>query len=206
MLRTIFDIRQSFLPIDTISQEMTPPFGRPADSESPNVYNKHHASTGRHERSRPMEHTAYIHHAMKLAVDNVKNRRGKPYGAVVVQNGKVIGSGTNDVLALHDPTAHAEIQAIRHACEELKSDRLDHAVLYASGEPCPMCLAAMYWAGVREVYYGYTAEEAAEYGFDARPITDELSLPAANRALKARLLPPSEEEPNPFEAWNRMPQ
>lgn len=151
-----------------------------------------------------MEATSLMHTAVKLAVDNVRNRRGKPFGAVVVLDGKIIGSGTNDVLALHDPTAHAEIQAIRHACAELQSDRLDHAVVYASGEPCPMCLSAMYWAGIREVCYAYSAEEAAEYGFDSRPIMAELALPPAGRALKSRRLAPSREEDNPYAVWKRQ--
>jgi guanine deaminase len=151
-----------------------------------------------------MNHLTNMLHAVKLAVHNVENRRGKPYGAVIVKDGKAIGSGTNDVLATLDPTAHAEIQAVRHACRELQTDRLDGAVLYVSAEPCAMCLAAMYWAGIREVYYGYSAEEAAAFGFDYRMISKEMALPASQRAVMITRLPPADDEANPFEVWRHL--
>ncbi|MGK9983419.1 nucleoside deaminase, partial [Salmonella enterica subsp. enterica] len=91
-------------------------------------------------------------------------KQGKPFGAVIVKDGQIVATGVNDVLATHDPTAHAEMQAIREASRLLGKTDLSDCHLYASGEPCPMCLGAIYWSQIKDVYYAYSGEEAAEVG------------------------------------------
>jgi tRNA(Arg) A34 adenosine deaminase TadA len=117
-------------------------------------------------------------------------RRGKggPFGAVVVRNGKVVGRGFNQVTAANDPTAHAEIVAIRAACQRLKTFQLDDCDLYTSCEPCPMCLSAIYWARLRRVFYGNTRQDAARIAFDDDFIYREVALPIRKRALKMKQL------------------
>lgn len=107
-----------------------------------------------------------MHQAIQLAVENVRSGRGGPFAALVVRDGKVIASGTNQVAAMNDPTAHAEVMAIRQACAALGSFQLTDCDIYTTSEPCPMCLGAIYWARPARVYYGATAGDAAEAGFD----------------------------------------
>src|SRR5690625_4773038 len=102
--------------------------------------------------------TAFMQEAIDLACNNVTENKASPYGAVVVKNGKVIGRGTNDVVVNHDPTAHAEIQAIRAACEYLQSTDLSGCEIYASGEPCIMCVSAIYQSRAKIIYYGYARD------------------------------------------------
>ncbi len=120
--------------------------------------------------------------AIALATDNVRNGGG-PFGAIVVQNGQIIGSGVNRVTANCDPTAHAEILAIREAGAFLHTHRLTDCVLFASSEPCPMCLAAIYWAHIATVYYGNSKEQAQEIGFDDSLIYQQLNIPAEKRSI-----------------------
>ena len=122
--------------------------------------------------------------AIALSIDNVKQNKGGPFGAVVVKGGKIIATGANCVTSQNDPTAHAEVTAIRNACKELKSFQLDDCEIYTSCEPCPMCLGAIYWARPKAVYYGNTKADAAEIDFDDQFIYDELELPLSNRNLK----------------------
>ena len=103
--------------------------------------------------------------ADELAADNLTTNVGGPFGAVVVRDGRVVGQGSNHVLAWHDPTAHAEVTAIRDACRNLGTHDLSGCELYTSCYPCPMCLSAIIWANIRKVYYGNTKEDAAEIGF-----------------------------------------
>ncbi|MGH9773756.1 MAG: nucleoside deaminase [Candidatus Acidiferrales bacterium] len=121
--------------------------------------------------------------AIELAVANVQSGRGGPFAAVVVKDGKVIAEGTNIVTSTNDPTAHAEITAIRAACKALGHFELSGCEIYTSCEPCPMCLGAIYWARPARVYFGGTAEDAAEIGFDDSVIYRELKLPREKRRI-----------------------
>lgn len=141
---------------------------------------------------------------LALALDNVRAGRGGPFAALVVKGEEVLGRGTNLVTATNDPTAHAEILAIRAACRHLGAFRLDGCEVYTSSEPCPMCLAAMYWARVRGYYYGNSRVEAARIGFDDASIYDELGRPPEERLVPgSRLL--AEEAVKVFDEWERSP-
>lgn len=107
----------------------------------------------------------YMKMAKDLANDNLKTNAGGPFGACIVKDGKIIGRGSNHVLANNDPTAHAEVMAIRDACKNINSYDLSDCELYASCYPCPMCLSAIIWANIKKVYYGNTKEDAADIGF-----------------------------------------
>ena len=107
----------------------------------------------------------YMEIAKELANDNLKTNAGGPFGACIVKDGKIIGKGSNHVLANNDPTAHAEVMAIRDACKNINSYDLSDCELYTSCYPCPMCLSAIIWANIKKVYYGNTKEDAADIGF-----------------------------------------
>ncbi|MBR3002277.1 MAG: nucleoside deaminase [Clostridia bacterium] len=107
----------------------------------------------------------YMKIAKELSEENLKTNVGGPFGACIVKNGKVIGKGSNHVLSNNDPTAHAEIMAIRDACKTINSYDLSECELYTSCYPCPMCLSAIIWANIKKVYYGNTKEDAADIGF-----------------------------------------
>lgn len=130
----------------------------------------------------------FMERAIALAEENVRAGRGGPFGAVVVRNGEVIGEGANEVTSRNDPTAHAEITAIRAACTRLGTFSLAGCEIYASCEPCPMCLAAIYWARLDRVYYANTRQDAARVGFDDARFYDELALPPTGRAVPAERL------------------
>lgn len=129
------------------------------------------------------ENEAFMREAIRLAIHNVRSGAGGPFGALVVRAGDVVGRGANRVVAGHDPTAHAEVAAIRDACARLGTHRLDGCDLYASCEPCPMCLGAAYWARVDRLFHAATRHDAAEAGFDDERILSELGLPAERRSL-----------------------
>ncbi|MFD0682222.1 MULTISPECIES: nucleoside deaminase [unclassified Paenibacillus] len=132
-----------------------------------------------------MKHTeTFIQRAVDIAYENTKHHHGKPFGAVIVRGGKIIAEGVNEVLALHDPTAHAEMQAIRKASELLQTSDLSDCELYASGEPCPMCMGAIYWSKFKEVYHAFTEEEAARIGMSTRYVYEQLALPSEERDIK----------------------
>lgn len=122
--------------------------------------------------------------AIALSLDNVRSGRGGPFGAVIVRSGEVVGRGVNSVVAGNDPTAHAEILAIRAACQALGSFELRDCEMYASCEPCPMCLAAIYWARLKRYYYANTREDAARAGFDDSRIYDEIARTAELRTVQ----------------------
>lgn len=126
----------------------------------------------------------FMRKAIELSIQNVTQNKGGPFGAVVVKNGAIIATGANCVTSDNDPTAHAEVTAIRNACKVLGSFQLDDCEIYTSCEPCPMCLGAIYWARPKAVYYGNTKADAAEIDFDDQFIYDELDLPLADRKLK----------------------
>lgn len=107
----------------------------------------------------------YMQIAKELSEENLKTSKGGPFGACVVKNGKIIGKGSNQVLSNNDPTAHAEIMAIRDACKNINSYDLKGCELYTSCYPCPMCLSAIIWSNIKKVYYGNTKEDAADIGF-----------------------------------------
>jgi guanine deaminase len=128
-------------------------------------------------------HARFMRRAIALARRGMTAREGGPFGAVVVRGGVIVGEGWNRVVASRDPTAHGEIVAIRAACRRLATFRLAGAALYTTGEPCPMCLAAAYWARVDRIFYGFTIGDAARVGFDDRVFYRELAKPAGRRSV-----------------------
>jgi guanine deaminase len=125
----------------------------------------------------------FLNEAFKEAFYSVRNNIGGPFGAVVVLDGKIIGKGGNRVSSSNDPTAHAEIVAIRDACRNIENFDLTGAEIYATCEPCPMCLSAIYWANIHSVHYCLTRLEAASIGFKDNHIYEELSLLPAQRSI-----------------------
>lgn len=122
--------------------------------------------------------------AIALSKESVE-RGGGPFGAVIVRDGKILAKASNSVTLLNDPTAHAEVSAIRAACSSLGVFDLQGAEIYTSCEPCPMCLGAIYWAGISKIYYGNTKKDAAGIGFDDSFIYDEIALAPADRKVPA---------------------
>lgn len=121
--------------------------------------------------------------AIELSIENVRSGKGGPFGAIVVKNGQIIATGANSVTANNDPTAHAEIVAIRNACAALGSFQLTDCELYTSCEPCPMCLGAIYWARPKVVYYANSARDAAAIDFDDSFIYEQIALPHEQRSI-----------------------
>lgn len=136
------------------------------------------------------EHEMFMEQAVTKAIKGVINNEGGPFGCIVIKDGKIIGKGNNKVTSLNDPTAHAEIVAIREACKTLNSFQLDDCIIYTSCEPCPMCLGAIYWARPKKVYYGCNKDDAAKIGFDDSFIYKELDIEMDKRTI-------------PFEQINR---
>lgn len=137
--------------------------------------------------------------AIRLALENVNNGGG-PFGAVIVKDGKIIATGVNRVTANNDPTAHAEVCAIRSACQALDTFVLEGCDIYSTCEPCPMCLGAIYWAHIDRLYYACNKYDAADAGFDDSFIYKELALTKDERRLKTKILIP-EEAKRIFEEW-----
>lgn len=146
----------------------------------------------------------FLRRAIQLATENVTSGKGGPFGAVIVRDGKIVGEGANTVTATHDPTAHAEVNAIRAAAKSLGSFTLAGCELYTSCEPCPMCLAACYWARLDAVYYGARAADAARAGFDDAFLYDELRKDHAARSLPSTQLLGDEAWAS-FAAWLASP-
>ena len=142
--------------------------------------------------------------AIRLSVRAMRRGQGGPFGAVVVRGGKVVGRGWNQVTSANDPTAHAEIVAIRAACRRLKTFRLNDCDLYTSCEPCPMCLSAIYWARLRNVFYGNTRKDAAKIDFDDDFLYREVVLPIGKRKLVMKQLL-HREALAAFAEWRRKP-
>ncbi len=128
----------------------------------------------------------FMRAAIRLARDKMRRGAGGPFGAVVVRRGKIVGRGWNRVTSANDPTAHAEVMAIRDACRRLKTFRLDGCELYASCEPCPMCLAAIYWARIGKIFYAGARRDAAAAGFDDEVIGRDLARPISRRKVLLR--------------------
>jgi tRNA(Arg) A34 adenosine deaminase TadA len=142
--------------------------------------------------------------AIQLALENVRTRKGRPFGAVLVKDGQVIATGVNTVLSSHDPTAHAEIEAIRAAARTQQNSRFDGHVMYASGHPCPMCLAAMYLAGIRQVYYAYSNEDGEPFGLSTKHLYAELAKPISAQVMQLEYRPLRLPELDLYEAWGEM--
>jgi guanine deaminase len=128
---------------------------------------------------------AFMRRAIELGRRGMDAGDGGPFGAVIVKDGSIVGEGWNRVLAANDPTAHGEVVAIRDACSRAKSFSLSGCELYTSGEPCPMCLAAVYWARIDRLYFGFSVDDAAGIGFDDRSIFNELTKAADQRMVPA---------------------
>lgn len=128
------------------------------------------------------EDAKFMQQAIDLSIANVANGGG-PFGAVIVRDGEVIATGTNRVTANCDPTAHAEVSAIRAACAKLGDFKLSGCTIYSSCEPCPMCLSALYWAGVERIFYGNTKQDAKEIDFDDSFIYDQIALDYSERSI-----------------------
>jgi tRNA(Arg) A34 adenosine deaminase TadA len=147
---------------------------------------------------------AFMARAIQLAIENVRSGRGGPFGAVVVKDGSVITEAANQVTATNDPTAHAEVLAIRQACQKLGFFELKGCELYTSCEPCPMCLGAIYWARTDKVYFGSFAADAAKVGFDDSAIYAEITQPHAEREIPMIQMM-REEALAAFRAWEENP-
>jgi guanine deaminase len=142
--------------------------------------------------------------AIDLSIESVQSGRGGPFGAVIVRDGRIIAEGANEVTRTNDPTAHAEVLAIRRACEKLGSFELKDSELYTSCEPCPMCLGAIYWARLSRIYFASTAEDAAKAGFDDSFIYSELKQPHSGRHIPTIQMM-REEALAGFRAWAERP-
>ena len=130
----------------------------------------------------------FMREAIRLSRQKMRANQGGPFGAIIVRDGKIVARGWNRVLATNDPTAHAEISAIRGACKKLKRFHLHDCELYTSCEPCPMCLGAVYWARLKTVYYANTRKDAAGIQFDDSLIYDEVRLPLRHRKIPMKPL------------------
>lgn len=148
------------------------------------------------------EQEHYMKESVRTAREGMEKGEGGPFGAIVVRNGEIIGRSSNRVFSTKDPTAHAEIEAIREASKHLQNAELTGCEIYSLGEPCPMCLAAIYWAKIEKVYYANTKEEAARVGFDDSFIYKELSLSPAERSVSMKHFP-RDEAREVFKDWDK---
>jgi guanine deaminase len=149
-------------------------------------------------------HDPFMARAIQLSLENVHSDRGGPFGAVVVKDGNIIAEAANQVIFTNDPTAHAEILAIRAACKTLGVFNLQACEIYASCEPCPMCLGAIYWSRLSRIYFANTDADAAKIGFDDASIYHEIAQPHAQR--KTPMIQMMHEEAlQAFRAWENKP-
>jgi tRNA(Arg) A34 adenosine deaminase TadA len=130
----------------------------------------------------------FMREAIRISIQKMRTNHGGPFGAVVVKHGKIVGRGWNRVTSTNDPTAHAEIMAIRQACWRLKTFHLEECDIYTSCEPCPMCLSAIYWARIKRVFYANTHKDAARIGFDDDFIYREIRRPVSRRKIPMKQL------------------
>lgn len=155
-----------------------------------------------------MDRNQFMRAAIALAEKNVAEGTGGPFGAVIVRDGQIIGEGTNRVTSANDPTAHAEVVAIRNACEKLGTYSLAGSEVYTSCEPCPMCLSAIYWARLDRIFYGNTKADAAEIDFDDALLYTEIPKPITERIIPTQQML-HEESIRAFNAWavseNKIP-
>ncbi len=146
----------------------------------------------------------FMRRAIALATENILSARGGPFGAIIVRDGQIIAEAANSVTATNDPTAHAEVNAIRLACGRLSSFSLEGCDIYSSCEPCPMCLAAIYWARIGAIYFGNSAQAAAQADFRDASLYRELALPRENRSIPSTQLLAHEAFAS-FQAWQDSP-
>ena len=146
----------------------------------------------------------FMARAIQLSLEGVQSGHGGPFGAVIVRSGDIIAEGVNQVTSTNDPTAHAEMQAIRQACRKLGTFELKNCELYSSCEPCPMCLGAIYWARLSRIYFANTAQDAADIGFDDSFIYGELNQLHSERQIPAIQMM-REEGLAAFRAWVNKP-
>ena len=145
----------------------------------------------------------FMKEAVDEALKGIRNNEGGPFGCVIVKDGKIVGRGHNRVTSTNDPTAHAEVTAIRDACKNLGSFQLEGCIVYTSCEPCPMCLGAIYWARPEKVYYGSNQNDAANIGFDDAFIYEEIPLPYNQRSIPFEQLA-RDIAIEPFNEWDTM--
>jgi tRNA(Arg) A34 adenosine deaminase TadA len=146
----------------------------------------------------------YLLESIRLAMDNVRQRKTWPFGVVIARNGEVIATAVNEVEALCDPSAHAEMQAVRAAAKSLNSTDLSGCTVYASGYPCPMCLTAMYLAGVKQVFFAYSNEDGVPYDLSAERGYIEIGRPLDRREMKLEGLRVRDAGEDLYEAWKRV--
>jgi guanine deaminase len=146
----------------------------------------------------------FMARAIQLSIENVHSGRGGPFGAVVVKDGNIVAEGSNQVTSTNDPTAHAEILAIRAACAKLGVFELHSCEIYTSCEPCPMCLGAIYWARLSRIFFANAASDASSIGFDDSSIYREIPLPLAQRAIPMIQMM-REQALAAFQAWQEKP-
>lgn len=151
-----------------------------------------------------MREEIFMKMEVDIALENVLTNRGGPFGAVIVRNGHLISIGRNQVTAKNDPTAHAEVEAIRAACKYLNRYQLTGCELYTSCEPCPMCLGAIYWARLKSIYYAGTSQDAAQAGFEDQYIYHQFTLPKQKRSIPMIHIP-TDNTYEPFNAWIHQP-
>ena len=143
----------------------------------------------------------FLDRAIELSKEHMMKDDGGPFGAIIVKDDKIIGEGWNCVTSHNDPTAHAEVQAIRKACGEISSFQLSNCEIYTSCEPCPMCLASIYWARLDRIFYANTRTQAASIGFDDEFIYEEIAKSISERSIPT-IHHPSEKAQQVFEEWN----
>jgi guanine deaminase len=146
----------------------------------------------------------FMARAIQLSIEGVRSGRGGPFGAVIVRNDEILSEGVNQVTSTNDPTAHAEVLAIRRACEKLGTFELHDCELYTSCEPCPMCLGAIYWARLSRIYFANTAEDAAKVGFDDSFLYQELQQPHSQRRIPTIQMM-RDEALEGFRIWSEKP-
>ncbi len=146
-------------------------------------------------------HKQFMKEAVDLAIKGMEKNEGGPFGCIIVKDGKIVGRGNNKVTSTNDPTAHAEITAIRDACKNLNSFQLDGCIVYTSCEPCPMCLGAIYWARPEKVFFGSNKKDAADVGFDDDFIYKEIDLDYDKRSIPFEQIN-REEAIKAFQIWN----
>lgn len=152
------------------------------------------------EKNKNKEDQKFMLKAIEYAQKGMDTNQGGPFGAIVVKDGKIVGKGNNKVTSTNDPTAHAEVVAIRDACKNLGTFQLDDCVIYTSCEPCPMCLGAIYWARPTRIVYACDKKDAADIGFDDDFIYKEMELPLAARSIKTEQIL-RKEGIEVFKAW-----
>lgn len=146
----------------------------------------------------------FLQLAVELAHRNVVDHGGRPFGAVLVKDGEVLATGVNEILATHDPSTHAEMQAIRAAAVARRNPRLDGCTMYASGQPCPMCLSAMHMTGVKAAYFAYSNEDAEAFELSTARVYAEMAKPIGEQAIHIEYVPVRPAGESPYDAWQRV--